>query len=95
MEKLKTMKEIAKELAHEAMKNITLNGMTLEEFIKRMNNVNDRKECRVASCRYNKNCICQNEDKRKECVDVSMKVLCLEGSEEQEKPLITQRIQET
>lgn len=82
MEKLKTMKEIAKELTHEAMKNITLNGMTLEEFIKRMNNVNDGKECHVASCRYNKNCICQNEDKRKECVDVSMRVLCLESFDE-------------
>lgn len=78
MGKLPIIEQIAKDVAHEAMKNITINGMTLEEFIKRMNNVNDRKECQVVSCRYNKDGICQNENKRKECVDVSMNVLCLE-----------------
>lgn len=41
-----------------------------------------RNECHMASCRYNRNGICQNEDKRKECVDVSMSVLCLEDFDE-------------
>lgn len=40
-----------------------------------------RNECHIASCRYNRNGICHNEDKRKECVDVSMRVLCLECGE--------------
>lgn len=40
-----------------------------------------RNDCNLASCRYNRNGICQNEDKRKECVDVSKLVLCLEDRE--------------
>ena len=83
MAKLPTMEQMAKDVANEAMKNITLNGMTLEDFVDRMNSVSERKECHLAYCRYNKNCICQNEDKRKECVDVSMKVLCLEDREDE------------
>ena len=43
-----------------------------------MGNFND---CNLASCRYNKNGKCTNEDKRKECVDVSRLVLCLEEKE--------------
>lgn len=38
-------------------------------------------KCNFSNCRYNRNSICHNEDKRKECVDVSMKVLCLEGNQ--------------
>lgn len=37
--------------------------------------------CNLASCRYNKNGKCTNEEKRKECVDVSRLVLCLEEKE--------------
>lgn len=33
--------------------------------------------CNLTTCRYNKNGKCTNEEKRKECVDVSRKVLCL------------------
>lgn len=82
MAKFLTIEQMAKEVADEAMKSITLNGMTLEDFVDRMNSVSERKECHVASCRYNSNGICQNEDKRKECVDVSMSVLCLEDFDE-------------
>lgn len=34
--------------------------------------------CNLVSCRYNTVGKCENEEKRKECVDVSRKVLCLE-----------------
>ena len=37
--------------------------------------------CNLATCRYNRKGICQNEEKRKECVDVSLCVLCLEKSD--------------
>lgn len=37
-----------------------------------------RNDCNLITCRYNQNNICQNEDKRKECVNVSRKVLCLD-----------------
>lgn len=36
-----------------------------------------RNDCNLVTCRYNQNNICQNEDKRTECVEVSRKVLCL------------------
>lgn len=37
--------------------------------------------CNLTTCRYNQSGICTNEDKRKECVEVSEKVLRLEDRE--------------
>lgn len=39
-------------------------------------------QCNLSTCRYNHNRICQNEEKHKECVEVSKLVLCLEDSNE-------------
>ena len=36
--------------------------------------------CNLTTCRYNKDKKCTNKEKRKECVEVSRKVLCLEGN---------------
>lgn len=36
--------------------------------------------CNLTTCRYNQDGKCTNEDKRKECVEVSRKVLCLEDN---------------
>lgn len=36
------------------------------------------KNCNLTTCRYNKDIKCTNEEKRKECVEVSRKVLCLD-----------------
>lgn len=77
MAKFLTIEQMAKEVADEAMKSIEINGITLKEFCNNLNSLDDN-ECHLCSCRYNKNCICQNEKKRKECIDVSMLVLCLE-----------------
>lgn len=38
-------------------------------------------KCDLATCRYNHKEICQNEEKRKECVEVSEAVLYLEDME--------------
>ena len=35
--------------------------------------------CNLTTCRYNENGKCTNEEKRKECVEVSRKVLCEDG----------------
>ncbi len=35
--------------------------------------------CNLITCRYNQSGTCTNEGKRKECVEVSKRVLCLEG----------------
>ena len=35
--------------------------------------------CNLTTCRYNAGGKCTNEEKRKECVEVSRKVLCMDG----------------
>ncbi len=40
----------------------------------------ENKNCHLKTCHYNHNGVCQNENKRKECVKVSKLVLCLEDS---------------
>ena len=37
--------------------------------------------CNLTTCRYKKSGTCTNEEKRKECVEVSKKVLCLKEKE--------------
>lgn len=41
-----------------------------------------KNNCNLTTCRYNQSGTCTNEDKRKECVEISKKVLCLEGLNE-------------
>lgn len=38
-------------------------------------------KCNLTTCRYNQFGTCTNEEKRKECVKVSKRVLCLEDRE--------------
>ncbi len=37
--------------------------------------------CNLTTCRHNQSGICTNEEKRKECVEVSKRVLCLKEKE--------------
>lgn len=37
-------------------------------------------KCNFTTCRYNANGKCQSEENRKECVEISKKVLCLDVS---------------
>lgn len=37
--------------------------------------------CNLITCRYNQSGKCNNEEKRKECAEVSKRVLCLEDRE--------------
>lgn len=39
-------------------------------------------DCKLTTCRYNKDGKCTNEEKRKECVDVAKSVLCIKDVEE-------------
>lgn len=41
--------------------------------------------CNFTSCRFNAEGICENEEAREECVDMSRKVLCLD--EERDRKL--------
>lgn len=79
MAKLPTIEEMAKDVAQKALQEITINDMPLLEFVERINNAAENKECHIASCRYNDiNCKCNNEEKRKECVRVSKAVLLID-----------------
>ena len=44
---------MANELAERVKHEIIINGMTLEEFINKINNAVENSECHLASCRYN------------------------------------------
>lgn len=77
MAEFPTIMELAKRVADDVMENIELNGMPLREFCNRVNSAHDENACNLKTCRYNKDGACQNEEKRAECVDVSLRVLCL------------------
>lgn len=42
-----------------------------------MNNAYANKKCNLTPCRYNADGKCTNDEKRKECIEVSEKVLCM------------------
>lgn len=87
MAKLPSIEEMAKDVAQRAIQEITINDMTLSEFIEKVNNAVENQECHVASCRYNDiNCKCTNDEKRKECVRVSKAVLLLDDLVETKVP---------
>ena len=77
MSKAKTMQELAKETVNEALDNATINNIPFREWIDNVNNAYENKKCNRTSCRYNAYGKCTNEEKRKECVEVSRKVLCM------------------
>ena len=41
----------------------------------------ENNNCNLTTCRYNQSGTCTNKEKRKECVEVSERVLCLEDRE--------------
>ena len=85
MAKLLNIEEMVNSAVQEAMQNITINDVPLLDFVEKVNNAVENKECHVASCRYNDiNCKCTNAEKRKECVEVSRKVLCLDENNRNE-----------
>ena len=77
MAKLSFIEDMAKEVAQRAMQEITINDMPLSEFIEKVNNAVENNDCNLTTCRHNNDGKCNNEEKRKECVEVARKVLCL------------------
>ena len=71
-----SIQEIAQKAADEALDNSTINNVPFRECIDNVNNAYENKKCNLTSCRYNADGKCTNEEKRKECVEVSRKVLC-------------------
>ena len=77
MSKAKTMQELAKETVNEALDNATINNIPFREWIDNVNNAYENKNCNLTTCRYNADGKCTNDEKRKECIEVSEKVLCI------------------
>ena len=77
MAKAPTMDEMAKELAERAKREIIINGMTLEEFISKLDNASATSECHLTTCKNNKDCHCTQDDMRKQCVHIALLILCL------------------
>lgn len=78
MAELPSIEEMAKDVAKRAMQEITINDIPLLEFVEKVNNAVQNNDCNLTTCRYNKDGKCTNNEKRKECVEVSRKVLCLD-----------------
>ncbi len=72
-----SIQEIVQKAIDEALDNATINNVPLREWIDNVNNAYENKKCNLTSCRYNADGKCTNKEKRKECVEVSGKVLCI------------------
>lgn len=72
-----SIQEIVQKAADEVLDNVTINNIPFCEWIDNVNNAYANKKCNLTSCRYNADGKCINGDKRKECIEVSEKVLCL------------------
>ena len=76
-----SIQEIVQNAVDEALDNVTINNVPFREWIDNVNNSYENKKCNLTSCRYNADGKCTNEEKREECVEVSLCVLCLEKSD--------------
>ena len=72
-----SIQEIAQKAADEALDNSTINNVPFREWIDNVNNAYANKKCNLASCRYNADGKCANDEKRKECIEVCEKELCM------------------
>lgn len=72
-----SIQEIVQKVANEVLDNVTINNIPFREWIDNVNNAYANKKCNLTSCRYNKDRECINDEKRKECIEASRKVLCI------------------
>ena len=71
-------RKMVQEIADIALDNATINNIPFREWIDNVNNAYANKKCNLTSCRYNADGKCANDEKRKECIDVCGKVLCID-----------------
>lgn len=71
-------RKMAQEIADEVLDNVTINNIPFCERIDNVSNAYTNKKCNLTSCRYNADGKCTNDEKKKECVEVSEKVLCID-----------------
>lgn len=72
-----SIQEIVQKAADEVLDNVKIGNTPFREWVDNINNAYANKKCNLTSCRYNKDRECTNDEKRKECIEVSEKVLCM------------------
>lgn len=80
-----SVQKIVQEAADKALDNTAINNIPFREWIGNVNNAYENKKCNLNTCRYNADGKCTNGEKRKECVEVSEKVLCIKQPKESGK----------
>ena len=72
-----SIQEIVRKTVDEALDDVKVNNIPFREWIDNVNNAYENKKCNLDSCRYNADGKCTNDEKRKECIEVSENVLCI------------------
>ena len=70
-------RKMVQEIADTVLDNATINNIPFREWIDNVNNAYANKKCNLTSCRYNADGKCADDEKRKECIDICKKVLCI------------------
>ena len=72
-----SIQEIVQEAADKVLDDVKINNIPFREWIDNVSNACKNKKCNLSTCRYNADGKCTNDEKRKECIEVSEKVLCM------------------
>lgn len=72
-----SIRKIVQEAADKSLDNATINNVPFREWIDNVNNSYENKKCNLTFCRCNADGKCTNDEKRKECIEVSKNVLCI------------------
>lgn len=72
-----SIQKIMQKATEEALNNVKIDNIPFREWIDNINNAYENKKCDLNTCRYNADGKCTNGEKRKECIEVSEKVLCI------------------
>lgn len=72
-----SIQKIVQEAADKALDDVKIDNIPFREWIDNVSNAYKNEKCNFSTCRYNSNGKCTNGEKRKECIEVSEKVLCI------------------
>lgn len=73
-----SIQEIVQKAADEVLDNVKIGNTPFREWVDNVSNAYANKKCNLTSCRYNADDKCTNDEKRKECIEVSEKVMCID-----------------
>lgn len=73
-----SVQKIVQEAADKVLNDVKINNIPFREWIDNVSNAYANKNCNLIFCRYNADGKCTNDEKRKECIEVSEKVMCID-----------------